>query len=246
MAIRLKYLLSFVILCSTVIFGVACSGTSANAYSSPTNQPKATTSSSSSLESEANAAATNYWVNLLNSNQGVGDNSLLVKLVNTNPNAVISQIASKSQDNEIDIIWQDNMHPEWGGPSVAKGESIIKSIQINLTNYSSSLTTADKANGITWQGSANFNFIIKYRVAIQTQYSASTMDLDQNMLKNIPYSQWENDSYTISLKKQNGSWLLQPDYLTWNGEGGPEVTPPFRVANAAELPVTEQPWLLQQ
>ena len=194
---------------------IGCASTPAN--------PGAESSSLSPTETETEAKATaiNAWIALFDAHQGSSDRYVNITF-NGISHSVIEQELEKG--NTVSFTWQARNF--WWGDGGTNGQVQIKNFKSQITSLS--LSPADQANGITWQGNMNFALLMRYRiVGWEDNYSINSPD-SLTPPDSEPFSPWQDvgaemNSYaskiiygnpvSISIVKQNGAWSANVNAL---------------------------------
>jgi hypothetical protein len=162
----------------------------------------------SNQESEALATAIDAWAGLLDSDQEGDWYYMKTRLVNCNRSS-LKQELEKGNTVTVQLT------------SIRKDSSDCYIIEIQIREFrsdvhNSSLSEADKANGITWQGEVHFAYMTRFRAinakGIQNPAEISSFSDQQ------PFCPWKNVALvetdkkildspaSVLVRKQNGRW----------------------------------------
>lgn len=240
-------------------FSQAVLGTSIQAPATSAKPTTATTPNGTSLDSTARSVATDAWAALLNARQGTPDVHLYTTVLGTAPNAVIQKL---SGGNSISLTWED-----WVNRKGTKGEAEIKNLITKVR--ASGLSPADRANGITWKGTVEFSFIIRYRAVASDKFLAYPSDIPLPS-SNEPFSPWmgvglqydqsgnlvstgELSGVSASVVQQNGTWTtnIYSGFFgfssgTWHSFTNVDIRSPLPVLDLAWnfYDYNSKPWLI--
>ena len=187
----------------------------------------------SAADTEAKNTAINAWIAMLNAHQGNG-NYYLNTSVEQNPSNINQEL---NKGNTISVTWVER---DLNGRT--SGEMQIKSFKSIATSFP--LSDADKENGITWQGTANMAFLMRYR-----SVGSGLNDTPALPPNNEPFSPWMDIGQEINAGivkiisgcpvymgaiKQNGNWTINiinvynlADSLDSSSLGSNKITNPL-------------------
>jgi len=203
-----------------VIFGVIFSiiGFSLACITPPVTTNLGNSSSSlSAIESEATTTAIKAWTDLLDTQQGLPDSNIYLQTT-----------VSDSKLSE-DLINGSGVGVGWAywDPGQANvGDVQIKDFKSGVS--STSLSSADEANGVTWRGTVYFSFIERYRAVVYKPIPVDTANVPSTPADTQTFSEWENVSTLASF----GSGGISVDLVKQNGEWTSTVNDKFLIPNS--------------
>jgi len=195
----------------------------------------------SAADAEAKNTAINAWIAMLNAHQGNGNYYLNISVAQ-NPSTIYQEL---NKGNAISLTWVER---DLNGRT--SGEMQIKSFKSIATSFP--LSDADKENGITWQGTVNMAFLMRYH-----SVGSGLNDTPALPPNNEPFSPWMDVGQEINAGivkiisgcpvymgaiKQNGAWTINVlneynmfDSLDSSSLGSKGITNPLPI-----LPVYDQ------
>ena len=172
----------------------------------------------SSTESEANSTAIEAWAALLDAHQGTSQNFLNTSITSCAPSKLGEEL---DKGNTITLTWESLNSEKYSGCYRTAGDVQIKDFWCQVT--AQTLTPADSANGISWQGTVSFAFVMRYRGALSKgDYFCSSSPAEIRPLSDQqPFSSWTDVGSVVETNgkkviayspasflvvKQNGKW----------------------------------------
>jgi hypothetical protein len=192
---------------------IGCAGTSANPGTSSSSG--SSSGSLSAEESEAETTAIDAWIVLLNAHQRSPQAFLNTSITSSEPSKVGQEL---NKGNTVTVKWEA-LDSQSYSPSRTVGEAQIKNFVCQVT--ANGLSPADSANGITWKGTVNFAYVMRYRGIISKgDYSHGPSEI-RPLSDQQPFSPWIDTGTwglmgnkkiivvspaSFSVIKQNGKW----------------------------------------